>query len=177
MLKSLTKGLALVLAVVFLSGCGARTYSQVKERVDQDVVGGNAGYLQGTGPAQDRSAIKKTRKTYVLEIDTPSARKQKKEIDQAYNEAQAIIERAKKDADLSASSSSYQEAASAPVSAQQEVSQTQEYTVQEGDTLQKISKKFYDRYSRWQKIYDANKDKISDPNNIKPGIILTIPQE
>jgi nucleoid-associated protein YgaU len=51
----------------------------------------------------------------------------------------------------------------------------QEYTVEKGDTLQKISKKFYDSYSKWPGIYEANKDVIADPNNIKPGIVLQIP--
>ena len=51
----------------------------------------------------------------------------------------------------------------------------QEYTVQKDDTLQKISKKFYDSYSKWPKIYEANRDVISDPDRIKPGIVLKIP--
>jgi nucleoid-associated protein YgaU len=50
-----------------------------------------------------------------------------------------------------------------------------QYTVQKDDTLQKISKKFYGSYSKWTGIYDANKDKIRDPNFLKPGVILTIP--
>ncbi|MBN1869684.1 MAG: LysM peptidoglycan-binding domain-containing protein [Candidatus Omnitrophica bacterium] len=52
-----------------------------------------------------------------------------------------------------------------------------EYTVQKGDTLQKISKKFYDSYSKWPKIYEANKSVISDPDKIKPGIVLQIPMQ
>ena len=34
----------------------------------------------------------------------------------------------------------------------------------------------YDSYSKWPKIYDANKDVISDPDRIKPGILLKIPE-
>ena len=51
------------------------------------------------------------------------------------------------------------------------------YTIQEDDTLQKISKKFYDAYSKWPKIYEANKDKLKSPEFIKPGITIRIPQE
>lgn len=51
------------------------------------------------------------------------------------------------------------------------------YTVQKDDTLQKISKKFYDSYSKWQRIYEANKSVIEDPNRIKPGIVIQIPKD
>ena len=51
-----------------------------------------------------------------------------------------------------------------------------EYTVQKNDTLQKISKQYYDAFSKWPKIYEANRGVIDDPNNIKPGIVLRIPQ-
>ncbi len=50
-----------------------------------------------------------------------------------------------------------------------------QYTVQKDDTLQKISKKLYGSYGKWTKIYDANKDKIKDPNFLKAGVVLTIP--
>ena len=46
------------------------------------------------------------------------------------------------------------------------------YTVQSGDNLTKIAKKYN---TTWQKIYEDNKDIIgSDPNLIKPGQVLTI---
>ena len=43
------------------------------------------------------------------------------------------------------------------------------------DTLQKISKKVYGSHGKWTKIYDANKDKIKNPNFVKPGTVITIP--
>lgn len=50
------------------------------------------------------------------------------------------------------------------------------YTVQDGDTLSVIAKKFYGDAAEHQKIYDANKDLIgSDPDMIKVGQELTIP--
>jgi nucleoid-associated protein YgaU len=51
------------------------------------------------------------------------------------------------------------------------------YEVQKDDTLQKISKKFYGTYKKWKKIYDANLDIIKDPNRIKPGMTIKVPQE
>ncbi len=47
------------------------------------------------------------------------------------------------------------------------------YTVQSGDNLSKIGSKYG---VSWQQIYEANRDKLSDPDKIYPGQELTIPQ-
>lgn len=49
------------------------------------------------------------------------------------------------------------------------------YKVKKGDCLWNIAKKFYGDGSKYTVIYKANKDKISNPNLIYPGQILTIP--
>jgi nucleoid-associated protein YgaU len=49
------------------------------------------------------------------------------------------------------------------------------YTVQPGDSLSKISKHFYGDANMFMKIFDANKDKLSDPDKIKVGTDLLIP--
>lgn len=49
------------------------------------------------------------------------------------------------------------------------------YTVVRGDCLWNIAKKFYGNGSQYTKIYDANRDKIKNPNLIYPGQVLTIP--
>ena len=51
----------------------------------------------------------------------------------------------------------------------------QTYTVATGDSLSKIAKHFYGNANEYMKIFDANRDKISDPNNIKVGQQLVIP--
>jgi nucleoid-associated protein YgaU len=51
----------------------------------------------------------------------------------------------------------------------------QTYTVAAGDSLSKIAKQFYGNASDYMKIFDANRDKLSDPNNIKVGQQLVIP--
>lgn len=48
------------------------------------------------------------------------------------------------------------------------------YTVQSGDTLSKIGSHYG---VSWQKIYEANRDKLDNPDKIFPGQELTIPQE
>jgi nucleoid-associated protein YgaU len=49
------------------------------------------------------------------------------------------------------------------------------YTVKSGDSLSKISKEFYGNANDYMKIFNANKDKLSDPDKIKPGQELRIP--
>ena len=49
------------------------------------------------------------------------------------------------------------------------------YTVKAGDSLSKIAKQYYGDANAYMKIFDANKDKLKDPNMIQPGQVLTIP--
>ena len=48
------------------------------------------------------------------------------------------------------------------------------YTVRPGDSLSKIAQKYYHKPD-WQRIYNANKRKIHNPNLIIPGTRLLIP--
>ena len=50
----------------------------------------------------------------------------------------------------------------------------QTYTVAKGDNLSKIAKQFYGRQD-WKRIFDANRDQLSDPDRIQPGQVLKIP--
>ena len=49
------------------------------------------------------------------------------------------------------------------------------YTVKRGDCLWNIAKKYYGKGNQYTKIYNANRDKIKNPNLIYPGQVLTIP--
>lgn len=49
------------------------------------------------------------------------------------------------------------------------------YTVKSGDKLWSIAKAQYGSGSLWQKLYEANKSTIKDPNVISPGLVITIP--
>jgi nucleoid-associated protein YgaU len=52
----------------------------------------------------------------------------------------------------------------------------QTYTVQPGDTLSKIAKQFYGDVSQYNRIFEANLETISDPDKIRPGQKLVIPE-
>lgn len=49
------------------------------------------------------------------------------------------------------------------------------YTVKSGDTLSKIAKEFYGDANAYHRIFEANRDKLSDPNKIQVGQTLSIP--
>jgi nucleoid-associated protein YgaU len=49
------------------------------------------------------------------------------------------------------------------------------YTVKSGDSLSKIAKQYYGDASQWQRIYDVNRETVSNPDLIHPGQKLYIP--
>ena len=49
------------------------------------------------------------------------------------------------------------------------------YTVKAGDTLSKIAKEHLGDANAYMKIFNANKDQLTDPDKIKPGQVLKIP--
>ena len=49
-------------------------------------------------------------------------------------------------------------------------------TVRRGDTLWRISHRVYGRGVRYSTIYLANRAQISDPNRIRPGQVLNVPE-
>jgi len=55
-------------------------------------------------------------------------------------------------------------------------SQPRTYVVQKGDSLTKIAKKFYGKANDWKRIFEANRDRIKDPDLIQPGWTLNIPE-
>ena len=49
------------------------------------------------------------------------------------------------------------------------------YTVKAGDTLSKIAKEHLGNAADYMKIFELNKDQLSDPNKINPGQVLRLP--
>jgi nucleoid-associated protein YgaU len=50
------------------------------------------------------------------------------------------------------------------------------YTVKPGDTLSKIAKETLGDANAYHEIFNANRDQLQDPDKIKPGQVLKIPQ-
>ena len=78
--------------------------------------------------------------------------------------------------DLTADIDAPAAAAAAAASAGGSSSAARTYTVQPGDSLSKISKQFYGDANKYMKIFEANKDKLSDPDKVRAGMDLVIPQ-
>jgi nucleoid-associated protein YgaU len=49
------------------------------------------------------------------------------------------------------------------------------YTVKAGDSLSAIAKSQLGDANAYMKIFEANKDQLSDPDKIKPGQVLKLP--
>jgi len=56
-------------------------------------------------------------------------------------------------------------------------SAAQSYTVRPGDTLARLSEQFYSSPHKWEKIFEANRDVLKNPNYIYVGMKLTIPAD
>ncbi len=48
-------------------------------------------------------------------------------------------------------------------------------TVATGDSLHSIARRVYGSPAQWRSIYDANRDKLSDPDDLKVGMVLKVP--
>ncbi len=67
------------------------------------------------------------------------------------------------------SATATQTAAAAPAAA------GRTHTVKSGDTLSAISRQYLGDANAYMKIFEANRDQLSDPDKIKPGQVLKIP--
>ncbi|MBF0511670.1 MAG: LysM peptidoglycan-binding domain-containing protein [Candidatus Omnitrophica bacterium] len=186
----INKNLALLILVVFAAGCGmeAKTYVMTKDRVGYDAPG-NGGCVVGKCPPALGPA-EKTRKIYVLELTKPVSESEVKKIEE---KTSSVV-----NTSLPPSSPLPQASEPAvqthhrvipviedePVALPAAVAEQnmgkfkggETYTIQKDDTLQKISKKVFGTYSKWYKIYKANKNKIKNPNVLIPGTVINIPE-
>jgi nucleoid-associated protein YgaU len=78
--------------------------------------------------------------------------------------------------DLTADIDAPAAAAAAAASAGGPSSATRTYMVQPGDSLSKISRQLYGDANKYMKIFEANKDKLADPDKVRAGMELVIPQ-
>jgi nucleoid-associated protein YgaU len=67
------------------------------------------------------------------------------------------------------------DASAADITADVAVESGQVYTVESGDSLSKIAKRFYGNANDYQKIFQANSDQLSDPDKIQVGQQLKLP--
>ena len=147
-------GAALVIAAAGLAGCHASVQKVQMERVDQEP-GGNRGFFVGTAPAATAHAG--TREIAELQVELPTAAGRSKR---------------------ATSSAGAMESSESMAGAAQPSEMTYEpYTVKKGDTLWGIARKFYGNGKLWSRIFDANRDQLSEPGRLRAGMRLQIPRD
>lgn len=150
-----------------------RTYTVEKPREDREVEG-NQGYLAGEpGQVQKDNRLGPTRKVSVLEFEFGP--KSEEEVASGVSESEEFYQQ-----------ESYQEEVyqQEPPASELKVKEYdldspryeyEDYTVKKNDTLQKISRKFYGTTKKWELIYQENKDTLTSPDKIYPGMKIKVP--
>ncbi|MFH1889103.1 MAG: LysM peptidoglycan-binding domain-containing protein [Candidatus Omnitrophota bacterium] len=163
--------------ILVLSGCVVRTYPVTKDRVDQGLTG-NRGYLLGDVPAGEKKETKATRTTRVVEVELHSPirfEKMPKSKPAGYTEDRELW--GNRGFITESAPQEIAEPVFMPETSKASKGKSEKYTVQKGDTLQKISQKFYGTTKRWNKVFEANSDKLKAPGKIYPGQVIDIPVE
>jgi LysM repeat protein len=65
--------------------------------------------------------------------------------------------------------------AAAPAAAAPAAKTPETYTVKAGDSLSKIAKEHLGNANAYMAIFNANRDILTDPDKIKPGMVLKLP--
>lgn len=172
-----------VISICTLTGCRSTLRYVEVERVDQGLTAGNRGYIYGSPPSQEVTVPSK-RTILEMEVELPPIPEYEgyrvKKPKMSPSETTTVGNRGyliggKYEPAFSG------ESEPTVISAEEEripeVTDYIVYTVKKGDSLSRIAKQIYGNSNKWRKIYEANTDKIKDPNRLKIGLILKIPQE
>lgn len=189
MKKSLGVMIFIFIGINFV-GCSkwvVRTSVSEKPRVDQEI-SGNRGFISGKPSSPVKAPTFTKRKVYQVEVEIPELLPRKKTTSV---KKESSAQQPKKDQDMRGNKGYLfggpkeetieqpiitevitQELESKPPAA----TEARTYQVQKDDTLQKISRNFYGTTKNWPLLYQANRDKLKSPDEIKPGQILIIPE-
>jgi len=178
-------------------GCVIRTYTVDMDRVDQEIIG-NRGVIVGTPPAvSETGEARKTRTIYNIEIELPSGYRTSQEIKdrELYGNRGYISGGVTPEKEVYVTKSGKEQVSDTRFSAGLRSSRMPQivysepsgnsginasaeyYVVQKGDTLQKISEKFFGTTKKWKSIYEANKNILKSPDRIRTGQKLVIPSK
>ena len=146
----------------------AQSFDQLKQKYDAVIsVAKNSGHLENVNMQGDKLFIQ-------AEVANQDAKNQIwneiKRIDPQYQDLTADIV-----INSSMPQPAQQQSYAAGASTSGQSSGGRRYTVQPGDSLSAIAQRFYGRANEYNKIFEANRDKLSDPNQIRPGQELVIP--
>lgn len=158
------------LSMLTVSGCRATTQVKAVPRVDLAVENqaGNRGYITGTPPPP--KALKTTRQMFETLIEIPG-----------YARGSTQKPSANKKPSRIADSRSEQTLADYPPIESTAFKTPEEYdtyVAKKGDSLWSIAAKanIYGKATLWRNIYEANRDRLKNPDSVKPGMELRIPR-
>lgn len=193
----------LIIGILSVSLAGCVTVKKVvRERVDQEI-SGNQGYMLGRGPVS-REEGAKTREYIDVRVELPTweevrqglpkggaqeRKGRRPTVDKEITGNLGYITRSRGfEEELPPAYKPEPEVAkivkpALPKYEEEEINieegiaaAPRTYKVKEGDTLSQIAKDFYGKATKWTVIYEANSDKVKDPNKIKAGTALVIPE-
>ena len=168
MMRRLGPGAVVLMNLLALSGCRTATKVTDVPRVDLDLGNGNRGYLVGT-PPPEAAEMKTTRKVLWTDVELPTT----------YQPKRSAAPASPSEAEQEAPGPSEGMTAAAPAGgADTTPVHYDTYVVRKGDALSTIAAKpeIYGHGSRWRRIYDANKDQLKSPDQVRAGMTLKIPR-
>lgn len=161
-------------ALFLISGCMVRTYPVVKERVDQDLTWGNRGFLVGE-PGAVEEPRRTTRRIQKVEVELYPIRVEKDPPQDPKPRVEPAMIKAPVSRAPAPAVPEIETVVISPPATKAVV--MQQYTIKDGDTLQKVSQKFYGTTRRWQEIYEVNRDILKSPDSIFVGQVIQVPVE
>ena len=195
-MKRLFLVVAGMMLCIHLAGCSGwvvRTSEVRKLRLDQEI-SGNRGFIFGKPTAAAKKPVFEERKTYRIEIEVPQWKRKEKS---APAEKESAAFAPKEDKALWGNRGYFfgrpQKKEEVPVKKTpiakvkekisqifrprpKETGEIRTYKAKKGDTLQKISRRFYGTTKKWPLLYKANRDKLKSPDSLYPGQVLVIPE-
>ncbi len=141
-----------------IAGCRTATRVTDVPRVDLELSGGNRGYLVGAPPPAE--SLKTTRQMIESDVEIPSFYKPK------HSRTPISLDV------IAPPQMEDEEASGAPPTAYDS------YVVQKGDSLWSIAAKpeVYGKATKWRRLFDANRDVLKSPDQVRPGMTLRVPR-
>jgi nucleoid-associated protein YgaU len=128
---------------------------------------------------QNREDSNEPEQTYLLSVESKPANEIKMETEEPLQVVEQAVEPVEQQIqfaeEIEPESIPEPEAEPKPVYIERSYQTHKFYIVRKGDTLSKISKRYYGTANKWQKIFEANRDLLDNPNMLKPGMKLHIP--
>ncbi|MBI4435862.1 MAG: LysM peptidoglycan-binding domain-containing protein [Candidatus Omnitrophica bacterium] len=184
---------------LLLTGCLKSVEVVTRDRVDQNLKGGNRGMIHGripttppkTSPTRTYLEWDVEIPTYEVAVRVPEWRREWEDKELWGNRGYLVggPKRRPKEEELMPLKTEKPASAYRRSSYDDEEGEMEEtlppppsapsytsYTVQKGETLGEISGKLYGTSKSWRRIYEANRDVLKDPDHLTPGQVLRIPQ-